>query len=1040
MAEQIADLVVNLDANTVSFQEQMGRVERQLLESSRKADVSTDRMRRLAERQAATISGIAENSASATTKMQASQAVAVDGMKGKWSEASRAVDETHQRIAELSARLREEQQQSQVTGDAQDRLTASFFRQIDAIKGAENSLQELRVIQEQIRVARASGNITQGDYLSLVTETATKERALAQAERTAAQAKDNYLQKLREQVALQGKTASQIQEYKAAQLGVTQQAAPLIAKIREQEDAWKRGAISAGQYRMAMRQLPMQITDITTSLASGAPIWLVAIQQGGQIKDSFGGVGNALKAMLGWLSPLKLSLAVAGASLFGLYKITTYTATQLSEFNKLIAETGTGAMTTGRQILSTAQNMQLAGVSFANATQTMKELLKSGSQVDGAFDSVAGAIGRVTQAFGYNESQTRNLADIYEKIQSDPKGGMEAMGKALRNVDEATTAHILSLIAQGRQFDASLALSQQYTESLNTMATVAQQQLSIVELMIQNINQGARDMWALLSGNVPGQDAAGKLAGINKELENLQNGNATATSGDMYGGSWKVDNAERIKTLQQQKMLYQNIVDMQKFGADNATRAKLEEDKRKQHLEESFKWGEKSLTAAEKRTKFAKEQNDLLDRGLITQKQMDAAILGFNNANKDLKVPKTPKGPQYRTPAGERAMDSTQSEMLALQAQLQVLRQHSGLNDTISQQRKDLWKAQAQFTVLEEAAGKRQLSAQEKSLLSSKDKVLALAEQKAALGDQIAQQERLNKLQDASTKYVTQMAEKQQALQRSAGLGDRAAQRESTFAQLRQGWQNQGGGLNDEGYQRQLQAAQDYYAAEDKLRGDWMAGASSAWSNYQDQAADAAGMTKSLFTGAFSGMENALASFVTTGKAGFKEFTVSILADLAKIALRMAMSQGLQSLFGAFGAGAGNNPGAVPMFANAKGGVYSSPSLSAYSGQVVNKPTYFAFAKGAGVMGEAGAEGIFPLKRGRDGKLGVAAIGGPQQGNAAPNVYITIEGGGNANTQADPGWEEFGKTMGSIAAQESQKVINRNLKPGQPIWKAIKGG
>lgn len=226
---------------------------------------------------------------------------------------------------------------------------------------------------------------------------------------------------------------------------------------------------------------------------------------------------------------------------------------------------------------------------------------------------------------------------------------------------------------------------------------------------------------------------------------------------------------------------------------------------------------------------------------------MDAAILGFNNANKDPKVPKTPKGPQYRTPAGERAMDSTQSEMLALQAQLQVLRQHSGLNDTISQQRKDLWKAQAQFTVLEEAAGKRQLSAQEKSLLSSKDKVLALAEQKAALGDQIAQQERLNKLQDASTKYVTQMAEKQQALQRSAGLGDRAAQRESTFAQLRQGWQNQGGGLNDEGYQRQLQAAQDYYAAEDKLRGDWMAGASSAWSNYQDQASDTAGMTKSLY-------------------------------------------------------------------------------------------------------------------------------------------------------------------------------------------------
>lgn len=137
--------------------------------------------------------------------------------------------------------------------------------------------------------------------------------------------------------------------------------------------------------------------------------------------------------------------------------------------------------------------------------------------------------------------------------------------------------------------------------------------------------------------------------------------------------------------------------------------------------------------------------------------------------------------------------------------------------------------------------------------------------------------------------------------------------------------------------------------------------------------------------------------------------------------------------------GGGNNPGQVPLFANAKGGVYSSPSLSAYSGQVVNQPTFFAFAKGAGVMGEAGAEGILPLKRGPDGRLGVSMYGAQQQAPSSPNVYITIEGGGNINTQADPGWEEFGKQMGSIAAQKSQEVINRNLKPGQPIWKAIKG-
>ncbi len=72
----------------------------------------------------------------------------------------------------------------------------------------------------------------------------------------------------------------------------------MIAKLKEQDEAWKSGAISAGQYRNAMRYLPMQITDIVTSLASGMPVYMVAIQQGGQLRDSFGGVGNALKAML----------------------------------------------------------------------------------------------------------------------------------------------------------------------------------------------------------------------------------------------------------------------------------------------------------------------------------------------------------------------------------------------------------------------------------------------------------------------------------------------------------------------------------------------------------------------------------------------------------------------------------------------------------------------------------------------------------------------------------------------------------------------
>ncbi|CAB5653412.1 Phage-related minor tail protein [Serratia marcescens] len=201
-----------------------------------------------------------------------------------------------------------------------------------------------------------------------------------------------------------------------------------------------------------------------------------------------------------------------------------------------------------------------------------------------------------------------------------------------------------------------------------------------------------------------------------------------------------------------------------------------------------------------------------------------------------------------------------------------------------------------------------------------------------------------------------------------------------------------------------------------------------------------------------------------TGTQNFKQsmlglmtsMTQSIIQQLIDLAMQALLTRTVLSTFmnigggllggaasagaGAAGSGAMGMPtgwqGYVP---NAKGGVYASPSLSAFSGQIVSNPTLFAFARGAGLMGEAGPEAIMPLKRGADGSLGVRAIGGGPQSAAAPNVYITIENGGNVSSQADPGWGEFGKRMGNIAAQESQKVINRNLMPGQPIWKAIKG-
>ncbi|WP_145482752.1 tape measure protein [Yersinia rohdei] len=130
---------------------------------------------------------------------------------------------------------------------------------------------------------------------------------------------------------------------------------------------------------------------------------------------------------------------------------------------------------------------------------------------------------------------------------------------------------------------------------------------------------------------------------------------------------------------------------------------------------------------------------------------------------------------------------------------------------------------------------------------------------------------------------------------------------------------------------------------------------------------------------------------------------------------------------------------------NAKGGVYDSPSLSAYSGQVVSSPTFFAFAKGAGVMGEAGPEAIMPLTRSADGSLGVRALTAQQPevsssaGGGAPQVYIEIKDSGTSS-QSSSGYEQFGSDIGRYIETKYRELRDKDLGQNGLISQAIRGG
>ncbi|EQB98537.1 phage tail tape measure C-terminal domain-containing protein [Photorhabdus temperata] len=204
---------------------------------------------------------------------------------------------------------------------------------------------------------------------------------------------------------------------------------------------------------------------------------------------------------------------------------------------------------------------------------------------------------------------------------------------------------------------------------------------------------------------------------------------------------------------------------------------------------------------------------------------------------------------------------------------------------------------------------------------------------------------------------------------------------------------------------------------------------------------------------ALTGMLMGTKSFSDSLKELTASLAQSIIQDLIRIAMQAMITNAVSGLFGGFSGGGSSvasaagassaGTGAMGMSTswrsfvpNAKGGVYSSPGLSAYSGQIVSSPTLFAFAKGAGLMGEAGPEAILPLKRGPDGSLGVRASSpNAQAASAAPQVFIQIDGNGNTSSQAPAGLEAFGSQIASFVDNRYRELRDKDLRPGGPLWR-----
>ncbi|MDZ7322033.1 phage tail tape measure protein [Kosakonia sacchari] len=309
-------------------------------------------------------------------------------------------------------------------------------------------------------------------------------------------------------------------------------------------------------------------------------------------------------------------------------------------------------------------------------------------------------------------------------------------------------------------------------------------------------------------------------------------------------------------------------------------------------------------------------------------------------------------------------------------------------------------------------------------------------EQRKAIQGQAAELARLTQLADDHVKKVREQADALKDLTEAArkfrddtalvtdtsGMSDRQKQRYEEIQQVERVFSRTDGGAQAiAARSAALTELDNKYKAIAESEADWRSGFSKGINNWMEDASATATQTADLVNNSMTGLIGNISDALAGNKVDWDNWASSVLQSMQKILLNAMLVDSLKSasssggLFssiggmfgGLFGGGSsGSSAGAGQSFAvpsfrpNAKGGVYASESLSAYSNSVVNTPTYFAFAKGAGLMGEAGPEAIMPLTRSADGSLGVRMVGAQGAnsggGNTVIHQHFSISGNGDA--------------------------------------------
>ncbi|EPS6961245.1 phage tail length tape measure family protein [Klebsiella aerogenes] len=505
-------------------------------------------------------------------------------------------------------------------------------------------------------------------------------------------------------------------------------------KLTGFRDDLRKTGQSAAQTAFAMRMIPAQMTDIVVGLSTGQSPFMVLMQQGGQLKDMFGGIGPAIKGVgtyvMGLVNTFTITAAAVGVLGLAYYK----GAQEQDEFYQSLVLTGNQVGKTSGQLADMAARAGVvADSTTGKAASTLNQLVASGKVAGDSLERVTTAVIKISDATGI---ATEKLVSDFNDIASNPVTAITKLNDQYHFLTLATYNQIKALQDEGNQQEAARVATDAYANTMQQRANEIHQNLGLLESAWDSLGKTAKGAWDAMLNIGREQTLQDKLSTLNENIAEAQKGQAE-------GGFWNGLNARfsNLPEMLKQRDAIQSQITAEDTLNDILSDHDKAEQKRIKTQQEADRVNLQYLSNADKRNKAIKQQSEFLKAGAITADQYAKNVSRINEMYKDAKAPKIPKTPQgkaYTEDAATRLLDQIHQQTAAMQSQLDA-------SDKLSSATQTRVKFEQQIADLK---SKTQLTADQKSILSRSDEISHAYKQQEALQSSVKTLDDYRKMQE----------------------------------------------------------------------------------------------------------------------------------------------------------------------------------------------------------------------------------------------------------------------------------------------------